>query len=62
MFSPDELLNSGDSYINYYGYDIAGNKVAGNTNINDYFTKYDEKTKIMNVKWVLFNRFMYRVI
>jgi hypothetical protein len=45
MFSPDELLNSGDSYINYYGYDIAGNKVAGNTNINDYFTKYDEKTK-----------------
>jgi len=45
MFSPDELLNSGDSYINYYGYDIAGNKVSGTTNINDYFTKYDEKTK-----------------
>ena len=39
------MLNSGDSYINYYGYDIAGNKVSGTTNINDYFTKYDEKTK-----------------
>ncbi|MBI1838313.1 MAG: carboxypeptidase regulatory-like domain-containing protein [Flavobacteriia bacterium] len=41
MFSADELLNSGNSYVSYYGYDYAGNKIKGNTNIKDYFTAFD---------------------
>ncbi len=42
MFSPDELLNSGNSFISYYGFDHIGNKVSGRTNINDYFNKFDD--------------------
>jgi hypothetical protein len=42
MFSPDELLNSGNSYVSYWGYDHTGKKVRGTTDINDYFNKYDE--------------------
>lgn len=42
MFSADELLNNGSPYISYYGFDISGNKVSGNTSINDYFTGSDE--------------------
>lgn len=29
MFSADELLNNGNSYVNYFGYDPYGNKVRG---------------------------------
>ena len=42
MFSPDELLNNGNSYISYYGYDIAGNKVSGKTDVNAYFNQFDK--------------------
>lgn len=42
MFSPDELLNFGNSYVTYYGYDHVGNKVRGKTNIDKYFNEYDE--------------------
>ncbi|MCH2234617.1 MAG: carboxypeptidase regulatory-like domain-containing protein [Crocinitomicaceae bacterium] len=42
MFSPDELLNSGNSLFTWRGYDHTGQKVRGNTDINDYFTEYDE--------------------
>lgn len=42
MFSVDELLNSGNSYVSYYGYDYTGKKVKGTTNINDYFTAVDQ--------------------
>jgi hypothetical protein len=42
MFSADELLNNGNSYISYYGYDKAGNKTYGKTDINDYFNTFDE--------------------
>ncbi len=42
MFSADELLNSGDQYFTWYGYDHTGEKVKGNTNINEYFDKTDE--------------------
>jgi hypothetical protein len=42
MFSADELMNNGNAYISYYGYDKAGNKTYGKTDINDYFTKFDE--------------------
>jgi hypothetical protein len=42
MFSPDELFNQGNNYINYYGYDQTGKKVKGNTDISKYFNEYDE--------------------
>ncbi len=42
MFSPDELLNQGNAYVSYWGYDPAGNKVKGTTDINKYFNEFDE--------------------
>lgn len=42
MFSPDELLNGGNSYVSYWGYDHIGNKVNGVTDISKYFNEFDE--------------------
>jgi hypothetical protein len=42
MFSPDELLNSGNSFVSYFGYDHTGKKVRGQTDINRYFNEFDE--------------------
>lgn len=42
MFSPDELLNSGNNFVNYYGYDHTGKKVRGATDIQKYFEEFDE--------------------
>jgi hypothetical protein len=42
MFSPDELLNGGNSFVSYYGYDPTGKKVSGATDINSYFEDYDD--------------------
>lgn len=42
MFSPDELLNNGNSYVTYYGYDHTGKKVKGRTDIDKYFSEFDE--------------------
>ncbi|MEZ4922656.1 MAG: carboxypeptidase regulatory-like domain-containing protein [Crocinitomicaceae bacterium] len=42
FFNADELLNSGSNLASWYGYDHAGNKVRGNTDINNYFTEFDE--------------------
>ncbi len=42
MFAPDELLNSGNSYVSYWGYDHTGKKVRGNTDINKYFNEFDD--------------------
>jgi len=42
MFSPDELFNQGNNFVNYYGYDHTGKKVKGNTDINKYFNEFDE--------------------
>lgn len=41
MFSPDELLNSGNTFVSYWGFDQTGKKVKGNTDINNYFNEYD---------------------
>jgi hypothetical protein len=40
MFSADDLLNNGNSYVNYYGYDYLGNKVS-NVAFEDFFTQKD---------------------
>jgi len=37
MFSPDELWNDGNSYINYFGYDYKGNKLTGQPSFADFF-------------------------
>lgn len=42
MFSPDELLNSGNSFVSYWGFDHTGKKVKGLTDINKYFNEFDE--------------------
>jgi hypothetical protein len=42
MFSPDELLNSGNSFVSYWGYDHTGQKVRGTTDINNYFNEFDD--------------------
>jgi len=41
MFSPDELLNSGNSYIGTYGYDYYGNKLTKKPSFDDFFTQKD---------------------
>lgn len=38
LFTPDELLNNGSSFISYYGYDYLGNKTSDNPSLNDFFT------------------------
>ncbi len=42
MFSPDELLNNGNSFVSYWGYDHTGKKAKGRTDIDKYFTEFDE--------------------
>jgi hypothetical protein len=41
MFSADELLNSGNRFVNYYGYDYTGKRLNGQVNFNDWFTQKD---------------------
>jgi hypothetical protein len=36
MFSADDLLSNGSSYVNYFGYDHLGNKVKGKHSINEF--------------------------
>ena len=35
-FSADDLLNSGNSIVSYYGYDYLGNKTTGKVTFNDF--------------------------
>lgn len=42
MFSADELLNDGYSYVGYYGYDHLGNKIKNKTSLEDFFINKDE--------------------
>ncbi len=41
MFSADDLLNSGSSYVAYYGYDHTGKKSKDKISFDDFFTKKD---------------------
>jgi hypothetical protein len=36
-FSPDELLNNGSKFVDYFGYDVYGNRLKGKPAINDFF-------------------------
>lgn len=39
MFSADNLLNNGNNLVNYFGYDIYGNKMRGRWSLEDFFNK-----------------------
>ncbi|HNX06079.1 MAG TPA: carboxypeptidase regulatory-like domain-containing protein [Bacteroidales bacterium] len=41
MFSADELLNGGNAYVGYRGYDHTGKKTKGRPSFDDFFTKKD---------------------
>lgn len=42
MYSADELLNQGSSYISYYGYNYDGSKQTGKPAFDDFFNERDE--------------------
>lgn len=42
MFSPDELLNQGNSLVSYFGYDAYGNMLRGKRSIEDYVNARDQ--------------------
>ncbi|MCG3164881.1 MAG: hypothetical protein POELPBGB_00640 [Bacteroidia bacterium] len=42
FFSADELLNNGNNYVSYYGFDHTGKKLSGNPSFDDFFTAKDE--------------------
>ena len=42
MFSADELLNDGRSYVAYYGYDYKGSILKNKPSFEDFFTAKDE--------------------
>jgi len=46
MFSADELLNGGQSFVSYNGYDYTGKKVKGQVNFNDFFTAKDANGRL----------------
>ncbi len=41
MFNADELLNNGNNLVNYYGYDVYGQKLRGNWSLEDFFNQKD---------------------
>lgn len=44
MFSADELLNNGNAYINYFGFDYLGNKVKGKPSIEEFLNNKSQRT------------------
>lgn len=50
MFSPDELLNFGNSSVFFRGYDFLGNRIRGNPSFNDFFEARDERGRFTRVQ------------
>ncbi|MBK9512515.1 MAG: hypothetical protein IPO05_02570 [Flavobacteriales bacterium] len=42
MFSPEELINNGNSSIAFVGYDYLGNRTKGRASFDDFFDERDE--------------------
>ncbi len=42
LFSADELLNNGNNFVTYYGYDHTGAKTKDRPSFDDFFTAQDE--------------------
>ncbi len=39
LFSPDDLINSGNSLVSFYGYDYLGNKLKSKPSFDDFFSQ-----------------------
>ncbi len=52
MFSPDELLNNGSSFVNYWGYDHLGNKVNGRTSVEDFLDPMKRSVGAYNPNYI----------
>ncbi len=50
MFSADELLNSGQSYVSYMGYDHTGKKLKSKPSFDDFFTQKDAYGRFTRLK------------
>jgi len=46
MFSADELLNDGNSYVSYFGYDYKGNRTKNNSSVSSFFN--DKQNRPLN--------------
>lgn len=44
MFNADELLNNGNAYVSYYGYDYLGNKIKGRPAIDRFIFDPNNRT------------------
>lgn len=44
MFTADELLNNGNGYVSYFGYDHLGRKVRGRPSIESFLNNTDQRT------------------
>lgn len=42
MFSPDELLNNGNGFVSYSGFDYTGKKLSSQPSFDDFFQATDE--------------------
>jgi len=42
MFGAEDLLNQGNNFVNYFGYDHHGNKLSGRPTIEDFFNETKE--------------------
>jgi len=51
MFSPDELLNDGNSYATYVGYDYKGNRLTTRPSFEDFFTQQERKRNVPPSGW-----------
>lgn len=47
MFSASDLLNSGSSYVSYFGYNYLGNLNSSNPSIDDFFNKRDANGNLL---------------
>lgn len=43
MFSADDLLNNGNGYVGYSGYDYKGKRLTSQPSFNDFWSKKDER-------------------
>lgn len=43
MFTADDLLNNGNPFVSYSGYDYTGNKLNDQPSFNDFFTQKDDE-------------------
>ena len=48
FFSANELLNGGNNYVYYYGFDAFGNPVSGTPTLQDYFGTRDLNGSLIN--------------